>query len=1227
VKAASKKKSVESGAGEPMPPGNLKQYKWQISLEGPDPELLENLYVPALSEAIHYDRCCAYFSSSVLAAAARGFGKLIQRLLSLGKEAPRPAVRLVVNEELGQDDVRALLETGDTSRLTKHLMKRLKSPRELLEKQRLAMLAWLAEEGLLEVRVGVMRYGSGIVHAKFGMMTDAQGDAVVFNGSGNETAQGLVANFECLDLFTSWDALERYQVYRRRFEDLWTDRHAAVHTVPLPEAVRLKLIKFAPLEAPVAEPTQAQARQKAAMVWRFLLEAPYFPEGGPHCDGTAPVELWPHQRRVVDEAARAWPEGRLLCDEVGLGKTIEAILILRRLLAGRGVRRALLLTPAGLLKQWQGELREKGGLIVPRLEGINLLVWPDGRSQKISGLAEALRHDLLLLSRETARADDHRITLLQAEPWDLVLLDEAHAVRRGRQEEGEYNSATLLLRLLRELQLKDRARGFLLLSATPMQTQPWEPWDLLAILGEGGAWLADFAGVRHYYRTLAALRRGQLDLDAAREAAVMIAADPEFPPPPAVNLDLRHTMTVAQKLAFSPSSQRHALVNWLRQGSPLARRMHRNTRQTLGRYYELGLLNTAPPKRRVDDLEFDYQDPAERKVYQDIKRYIDRRYELLEREKPGKGFVITIYRRRATSSPLALERSLKKRETALRRVVEDKASDWYLPPEEAPEALDDEDLPEGEVSGKISLALPPDPQQALAELQEVEGLLRGLERVTTDSKLNYFFEVLKGLTSEGKIVLVFSEYTDTVEYLRERLVPYYGRTLGCYRGAGGQVWDGEKWRSVSKGEITDTLHQGKLRILLCTDAASEGLNLQAAGAMINYDLPWSPSRVEQRIGRIDRIGQELSEVLVVNLFLKDSVDDKVYRALRHRCGLFEHFVGAMQPVLSRARRMLLGQEEAITENLVHLADQVEHDPLASETYMESEPSGDEEITRGITLKQIEQALTLLDGQVGPAVHPLKGTSAYKVTISGQKRIAYGAQVDALEKDPKLRPLSPFDSDLREVMGKLWRPGERLPLVVNTHQQGAFRTSMAYWVSGKQIKPVGSVEQLEGLIKGWDGTYPGPGQWQRAVKKAAQAAKKAAQAMVSEAAVSSKRKTERQLAAARLRLTRELGRFLMCLEGGETDLNQTWQSHMARDTATAGRLQQCLDRLGGYVDWTPDLHWELRQFFRNLSENQIKARCLGREVDAALQDPRWGMEKGFYTVLVGSQRQNDSGSRS
>lgn len=440
------------------PKSNLRRHRWPRFLRGPDPALLEQLYVPALREAVRYDRCCSYFSSSVLAAAARGFAGLIERLIALGDKAPRPAVRLVVNEELAAEDVRAMVESGDTSALEEALQKRFKTPRDVLEKQRLAMLGWLVRAGLLEVRVGVMRFGEGVVHAKFGIMTDARGDAVVFSGSGNESAAGLQANYERLEISGSWNDRERYEEYRRELEELWTDTHPDVHTVSLPEALRLRLIRFAPPEPPTVEPSNALARQRAAMLWQFITEAPYLPgeASAAACDATALVDLWPHQRRVVEEVCAAWPEGRLLCDEVGMGKTIEAILVLRRLLAGRGVRRALLLVPAGLTRQWQAELREKGGLIVPRLEGVNTLVWPDERTEKVAGIAEALKQDLLLLSRETARTENNRAVLLAAEPWDVVLLDEAHAARRKKQEEGEFNTGTLLLDLLRQLQLRVR---------------------------------------------------------------------------------------------------------------------------------------------------------------------------------------------------------------------------------------------------------------------------------------------------------------------------------------------------------------------------------------------------------------------------------------------------------------------------------------------------------------------------------------------------------------------------------------------------------------------------------------------------------------------------------------------------------------------------------------------------------------------------------------------------
>ena len=128
-----------------------------------------------------------------------------------------------------------------------------------------------------------------------------------------------------------------------------------------------------------------------------------------------------------------------------------------------------------------------------------------------------------------------------------------------------------------------------------------------------------------------------------------------------------------------------------------------------------------------------------------------------------------------------------------------------------------------------------------------------------------------------------------MEYLRDHLVDYFGPDVGSYCGDGGAIYIDGAWHKVTKKEITDRLRERKIQFLICTDAASEGLNLQAASALINYDLPWVPSRVEQRIGRIDRIGQEEMEVKIFNLFLKDSIDEKVYKALDDRCDLFRHF--------------------------------------------------------------------------------------------------------------------------------------------------------------------------------------------------------------------------------------------------------------------------------------------------------------------------------------------------
>ena len=1184
--------------------GALRELRWPRFLRAPDAGLLETLYGPALSCAVRYDRCCAYFSSHVLAVAARGFGGLIRNLLELGEALPKPAVRLLVNEQLDPDDLQALLARGDESPLAEKLLKRLYTPQEALERHRLEALAWLAASGWLEVRVGLMRRTQGVLHAKFGLIADRRGDCLAFMGSDNETGEALLENYEELILRASWEDAEFVDHYRRRFEALWADEDEQVRTLPLPEAVRLKLIKLAPARAPQGEPAADREALATAMLWRMIAAAPYLPQGEYAGDATAPVTLWPHQRRVVEDTARAFPAGRLLCDEVGLGKTVEAIAILRRLLAGRGVRRALLLVPAGLLKQWQEELREKGALWVKRWED-GYLHAPDGNRERVEAAQALAENDLLLLSREWARLEANRALVLSAPVWDLVLVDEAHAARRRAPEEGEFNSANLLLQLLRELQLRRRARGILLLSATPMQTQPWEPWDLLAVLGVGGRWMADFADIRAYYEAIAALRVGSLDATMAQKVGLLVAGDPDFPPRDG-GINLREARAVADALLFCMPGERAAYAEWLRRGAPLGRRMHRNTRETLRAYHRQGLLPLPPPVREVRDIVFDFAHPEERACYEAVADYIDRRFDQLERERPGKGFIMTIYRRRAASSPLALRRSLERRLERLERVIRRQWADLWLRPNE--EQIDPGDLADADQEERIDLGVPAEPEVAAQEAEEVRKLLGRLDALgNTDSKLAKFWEVLREVTADGRAALVFSEYADTMEYLRDRLRPMYLASLGCYSGEGGQLWDGRSWVKVSKATISEQLEQGKLKVLVCTDAASEGLNLQAASALINYDLPWNPSKVEQRIGRIDRIGQRQGQLLIRNLFLDRSVDLRVYEILQKRCGLFRRFVGHMQPVLSSAWKALRsgvkpGQVEGLLRQLDELAAKLEAEAMAKEIFISSEARRPAEPSAPLTREELVAALERLERFPGKVrARRLKGAKTWQLSGLGKSAVRVTMEREVLEQDAEVLPLSALSPLVAQIAERL-PAGNGTPLVLGEFAADAYRCVEARWVQGEQISPLGSVAELRQRLGAWDGQLPPPRLLRQAEEEAREAARSRAQELARRAQEVEEAALQAQREAARWRLLRELARTLRCL--GSRDLNATFRRYVEQESRLDGRWHRALQLLGGYPQWPAEVAEDAEAFYARLTPTERTARLAFSELDAAIADPRW-----------------------
>ncbi len=154
-------------------------------------------------------------------------------------------------------------------------------------------------------------------------------------------------------------------------------------------------------------------------------------------------------------------------------------------------------------------------------------------------------------------------------------------------------------------------------------------------------------------------------------------------------------------------------------------------------------------------------------------------------------------------------------------------------------------------------------------------------------------------------IIVFTQYTNTMDFLRQYLVETEKYKVICFSGRGGELGlNNGNWRVISRDDTKRIFREGKADILLCTDAAAEGLNFQFCGALINYDMPWNPMRVEQRIGRIDRLGQVFENIKIINLHYENTVETDVYLALRERIGLFSQYVGKLQPILSTLPRSI-----------------------------------------------------------------------------------------------------------------------------------------------------------------------------------------------------------------------------------------------------------------------------------------------------------------------------------
>ena len=859
----------------------LRDREWAPSYTTDDGSLAEQFYTPVLTEAVEYNRGTGYFGAGSLALSMRGIEGLIRN---------GGRMRLLVGCTLDAGEVEAIRRGESLRRQVERNLCRI--PLDAPDPDTagaLELLSWMIASGHMEIKVAVRCNDKGepvenpIYHKKLGVVRDSAGDKLAWNGSDNETPSGRSANSELLTVFTSWDAPKHQRDTEARFEEDWSGRGRRLKVMDIPRAVRQNLLKYAPPEGHL--PARLKRQDTSAgpdpdMIWSFISQAHGVKNGFMVGLATAPVRPWPHQVQVFRRLRDGPPARLLIADEVGLGKTIQAGLFVRQAwLEGR--RRILVMAPAGLTKQWQKELHEKLNLDWPIYDGRSL-VWQDTHA---GGRDRTVQPDIwteqgpVIISSHLARRDERALDITSTR-WDVVVLDEAHYARQTNPNNPDKHTPNKMLRLMRSL--KGLTEDLILLTATPMQLHPVELYDLLDLLGLPGEWSWD--NFERFYGLV-----DNPDEDNIKFMGRLFRASEEMYGPVGSGTGVSK---MQRKKALSVLRGEHdkrlyggdyrTIRRMLLMCSPVTRLVSRNTRKQLREYIKANNLDWRLGTRRVDD-RFVAMNCDERRTYDAVSDYISDIWNTCGgTDRQAVGFALTIYRKRLASSFAALKKTLENHLGRLEGVVSSR------PPYE--DEYDDADVDE----------IAENEEAALKELdrQAVCRLLDMIRTMPPDTKFDALLEVIAELKRRGyEQVMLFTQFTDTMDFLRERLGQRW--RVMCYSGRHGErPRPGGGWEQIGRDETKRMFLEGSAEILVCTDAAAEGLNFQFCGAMINYDMPWNPMRVEQRIGRIDRIGQKHDSICIVNMYYEDTIEADVYRALGKRIHLFEDVVGPLQPILS-----------------------------------------------------------------------------------------------------------------------------------------------------------------------------------------------------------------------------------------------------------------------------------------------------------------------------------------
>lgn len=810
-----------------------------------------------LQGAKSYDRIAGYFSASIL--------EIVGETL----ESVHGRIRVVCNSSLSRADV-------EVAKVAQAEMRRewCDSQPEYLgdtAKPRFKRLYKLLRSGKMEIRV-LPDEVFGLIHGKAGVITLADGRQTSFLGSANESKTAFRLNYELL-----WedDSPEAVAWVQEEFDALWTSPFA----VRLADFIVEDLDRLSRREL-IPEISQWREKPEPASA---VVEAPVY---------RREVGLWEHQKYFVKLAfdAHRGPHGArfVLADQVGLGKTLQ-LAMAAQLMALVGDKPVLVLAPKPLLRQWQDELDTLLGLPSAIWDGRQ---WVDERGIEYPASGDdAIRRcprRIGIVSTGLVTRGSEAIEYLAGMQYECVILDEAHrARRRNVGADSAYRQArpNNLLAFIRTI--SPRTKSLLLATATPVQLHPIEAFDLLDALTQGSESVLGAPGSRwrNAKSSLALVLGNAPSPDDLHEQWEWLR-NPFPPRSEGRNFEiLRQSLGLSDEDAYAPGRA----IDTLR--PPDRRRIadsFKRLKDDHHPYIRTIVLRTREYLEQTTDPETGepYLTPVRVRLHGEsdtdairLPPFLEDAYHLAEEfcqllgERANTGFFRTMLLRRMGSTM-----------EAGRRTVDKILSEW----EDLDETEDDDD----------SLG-----QLRTLTGQERDTLSRLAQAIASNQERDPKYGAVVRLLVEDRWLqhgcIVFSQYFDSVWWLANRLTGELPtQPIGIYAGANrsGLMRDGVFAR-CSRDDLKDAVRTGELRLLLGTDAASEGLNLQRLGSLINLDLPWNPSRLEQRKGRIQRIGQVRPEVDIYNMRYAGSVEDRVHELLSERLENISRLFGQLPDTL------------------------------------------------------------------------------------------------------------------------------------------------------------------------------------------------------------------------------------------------------------------------------------------------------------------------------------------